>query len=65
MLQNLQAQNEPGWGETSCFYEWLNDASPFPYRRTCQGSAKDSHSNQVAVDSPDGIQIDAGEVEQG
>ncbi|TKC36393.1 hypothetical protein EI555_021560, partial [Monodon monoceros] len=32
--------------------------------KTCQGSAKDSHSNPAAEDSPDGIQIGTGEVEQ-
>lgn len=56
--------NGQGWGERDCFCEWLNDAFPSPYRRTCQGSAKDSHSNPAAEDSPDGIQIDT-EVEQG
>lgn len=51
-----------GSGDHLC--EWVNDAFPFPYLRTCQGSAKDSHSNSAAEDSPDGIQIDAGEVGQ-
>lgn len=54
-----------GRGGGDCLCEWVNDAFPFPYLRTCQGSAKESHSNSAAEDSPDGIQIDAGEVEQG
>lgn len=54
-----------GGGDRDSSCEWLTDTFPFPYRRTCQDHTKESHSNQAATDSPDGIQIDAREVEQG
>lgn len=63
--KNFKQKMGRGEGRGGCFCEPLDDAFPFPYHRTCQGSTKDSHSNRAAADSPDGIQIDAGEVEQG